>query len=116
LPVKIRLARAGRKKVAQYRIVAADSRAQRDGRFLETLGTYHPQNEPKSYVINNERMAYWLKTGAVPSLTVKNLLRQDRFAEKMEAMDKGLDPAEANIELRPERKRKAKKAKAKKES
>ncbi len=116
MPVKIRLARTGRKKVARYRIVAADSRVQRDGRFIETLGTYDPQDQPKAYNLNNERMAYWLNEGATPTLTVKNILRQDRFAERMEAMKKGLDPAEANIDARPERKRKPKTVKAKKGS
>jgi small subunit ribosomal protein S16 len=108
LPVKIRLARGGRKKVARYRIVAADGRAPRDGRFLETLGYYNPEAEPKDFEIKTDRMAYWLGQGAVPSLTVKNLLRQDRFEEKKEAIVKGLSVEEAKIERVAERKRKAK--------
>ncbi len=108
MPVKIRLARVGRKKVALYRIVAADSRARRDGRFLDIIGTYNPVSEPKQFSIKEDRMAYWLKQGAEPTLTVSNLLRQDRFKEKIEAMDKGLDPTTLNIERKPERKRKPK--------
>ncbi len=108
MPVKIRLARGGRKKVARYRIIAADGRAPRDGRFLETLGYYNPEAEPKEFDIKTDRMAYWLEQGAIPSLTVKNLLRQDRFEEKSEAIKKGLGLEEAKIERSEERKRKAK--------
>ncbi len=108
MPVKIRLARVGRKKVPLYRIVAADSRAQRDGKFLDIIGTYNPVTEPKQFSIKDDRMAYWLKQGAQPTLTVSNLLRQDRFSEKLEAIDKGLDTATLNIERKPERKRKPK--------
>jgi small subunit ribosomal protein S16 len=113
LPVKIRLARAGRKKVDRYRIVAADSRMKRDGRFLETLGSYNPQAEPKEFVIKAERMAYWLEQGAQPTLTVANLLRQDRFEEKREALAKGLAADQVSVERKAERKRKAKSSKKK---
>jgi small subunit ribosomal protein S16 len=108
LPVKIRLARAGRKKVDRYRIVAADSRMSRDGRFLETLGSYNPQAQPKEFIIKTDRVAYWLSQGAEPTLTVKNLLIEERFEEKREALEKGLDVATLNLERKPERKRKAK--------
>lgn len=114
MPVKIRLARVGRKKLAKYRIVAADSRMRRDGRFLETVGTYDPLTEPKTFELKNDRIAYWLKNGAQPTLTVKNLLRQDRFFEKMEGAEKGLSAEEMNIERIPERKRKPKPKKEKK--
>jgi len=106
LPVKIRLARGGRKKIDRYRIVAADSRNKRDGRFLENLGSYNPQAQPKEFTINTERVAYWINKGAQPTETVKNLLREDRFAEKAEAIEKGVDPA--SIERKAERKRKPK--------
>jgi small subunit ribosomal protein S16 len=115
LAVKIRLARTGRKKIARYRIVAADSRSRRDGRFLEMLGSYNPQAEPKEFSVKLERVAYWLKQGATPSLTVKNLLKQDRYAEKLEGIEKGIAEDQINVERKPERKRKPKpKAKAKK--
>jgi small subunit ribosomal protein S16 len=109
LPVKIRLARTGRKKVAQYRIVATDSRVQRDGRFLEILGSYNPMTQPKGFTFKTDRVAYWLKQGAIPTLTVKNLLKQDRFQEKLEAIGKGLNPDEIAIERKPERKARPKK-------
>ena len=114
MPVKIRLARTGRKKLARYRVVAADSRAKRDGRFLEVIGTYNPQTNPKEFSFNAERVAYWLEQGAQPSETVRNLLKQDRFSEKLEAIGKNLDPETLNLERRPERKRQSKGSKKKK--
>lgn len=114
MPVKIRLARVGRSKIAKYRIVAADSRAQRDGRFLETVGLYDPQANPKTFSFQNDRVAYWLGKGAQPTLTVKNLLRQDQFFMKMEGAEKGLTPEQMNLTRKPERKRKPKPKKEKK--
>jgi len=106
LPVKIRLARGGRKKVAKYRVVAADSRVSRDGEFLETLGFYDPQTNPKTFEFKTDRIAYWIKQGATPTLTVKNLLKQDRFFEKMEKLSGGASVE--GIERKVERKRKPK--------
>jgi small subunit ribosomal protein S16 len=114
LSVKIRMARVGRKNVALFRIVVADSHAKRDGRFVEMLGTYSPQRTPKEFVIKEDRVAYWLKQGASPSETVRNLLKQDRFREKREGLAKGLTSAQAAVERKPERKRKPKRIKAKK--
>jgi small subunit ribosomal protein S16 len=115
LAVKIRLARTGRNKIATYRIVAADSTMRRDGRFLETVGYYDPQTNPKTFQLKTERVAYWIKKGAEPTLTVKNLLRQDRFFEKMEGLDKGASLESLNLERKPERKRKPKVHKVKTE-
>lgn len=113
MPVKIRLARTGRKKLMKYRVVAADSRMRRDGKFLETIGFYDPQAEPKKFEFKTDRVSYWLNNGAQPTLTVKNLLKQDRFFEKMEGLEKGLTPEQLNIERKPERKRKPKPKKQK---
>lgn len=113
MPVKIRLARVGRNKIAKYRVVAADSRSPRDGRFLETIGNYDPTANPKKFEFNAERVAYWLKVGAQPTVTVKNLLKQDRFFEKMEGAEKGLTPEQLNLSRKPERKRKPKAKKQK---
>jgi small subunit ribosomal protein S16 len=115
LAVKIRLARTGRNKIATYRIVAADSRTQRDGKFLETIGFYDPQAEPKVFQFKTDRVAYWLKQGATPTLTVKNLLRQDNFSAKMEQLDKGTELENISAARKPERKRKAKVFKKKSE-
>ena len=74
--VKIRLARHGAKKRPFYRIVAADSRAPRDGRFLERLGSYDPTQEPALIKIKQDRLAKWLKTGAQPTGTVARLIKK----------------------------------------
>ena len=77
MAVKIRLARTGRHGYASYRIVAADSRSPRDGRFLEILGTYDPnvKDGEGKVVINNEVALKWLKNGAQPTDTVRKLLK-----------------------------------------
>ncbi len=114
MPVKIRLARIGRKKIAKYRIVVADSRMKRDGRFIETVGFYDPQTDPKTFNYKVERVIYWLKKGAQATQTVSNLLKQDRFFLKKEGIEKGLNLEQMNIERKPERKRKPKRKKEKK--
>ena len=107
------MARKGRKKIVRFRIVAADSRKPRDGRFIETLGYYNPQAEPKEFKINVARVGYWIKQGAQVSGTVTNLLNQDNFKEQLEAIEKGLGTENLDIKRKPERKRKPKpKAKA----
>jgi small subunit ribosomal protein S16 len=75
MAVKIRLARAGAKKRPFYRIVATDARSPRDGRFLEKLGTYNPNTEPSTVLLDHSRVAYWLGVGAQPSTTVQRLLK-----------------------------------------
>ena len=77
MSVKIRLARAGAKKRPYYRIVAADARSPRDGRFLEKLGTYDPNQEPSAVNLNHSRVEYWLGVGALPTITVARLLRNN---------------------------------------
>ena len=74
--VKIRLRRMGAKKSPFYRIVVADSRYPRDGRFIEQLGTYNPLAEPAEVQVDAERAQAWIKTGAQPTDTVKRLLKQ----------------------------------------
>lgn len=74
--VKIRLRRLGAKKNPFYRIVVADSRSPRDGRFIEELGTYDPLAEPAAININVERAKYWVGTGAQPTDTVRALLKK----------------------------------------
>jgi small subunit ribosomal protein S16 len=119
LSVKIRLARTGRKNVSRFRIVAIDGPTQRDGKFLEILGNYNPQMNPKQFTVNTERVAYWIAKGAQVSETIHNLLKQDRFFEKQEGLKKGLSAESMNLERLPERKRKPKntgKKKAKEEA
>ncbi|MFG6374301.1 MAG: 30S ribosomal protein S16 [Oscillospiraceae bacterium] len=74
--VKIRLRRMGAKKAPFYRIVVADSRYPRDGRFIEEIGTYDPLAEPAAVKVDAERAQAWIKTGAQPTETVKNLLKK----------------------------------------
>ena len=71
MAVKIRLARRGRKKAAQFDIVVADARAPRDGRFIEKLGTYDPNTNPATINYDAERAFYWMMTGAQPTDTVR---------------------------------------------
>jgi len=82
MAVKIRLTRIGMKKAPYYRVVAADDRYPRDGRFLETLGSYNPRaKEDKEKVqINMDRINYWLERGAQPSVTVRNILKAQKTA------------------------------------
>ncbi len=74
--VKIRLRRMGAKKAPFYRIVVADSRAPRDGRFIEELGTYNPSAESEKLKINMERVQYWISNGAQPTDTVRGLMKK----------------------------------------
>jgi small subunit ribosomal protein S16 len=79
MAVKIRLARHGAKKRPFYRIVVADIESPRDGRFLETVGTYNPLKEPAEVMVKDERVDYWIKQGATPTDTVKSLLKKEGF-------------------------------------
>ena len=74
--VKIRLRRMGAKKAPFYRIVVADSRYPRDGRFIEEIGTYDPTADPAQLKVDAERAQAWIKTGAQPTETVKALLKK----------------------------------------
>ncbi len=76
MAVHIRLARHGAKKAVFYRIVVTDQRNPRDGRFIESLGTYDPLKQPVALVLNRERLEHWRQRGALPSATVERLLRQ----------------------------------------
>ncbi len=75
MATKIRLQRGGRKGYAVYRIVIADVRAPRDGKFTEKIGTYNPNTNPATVDLNFDRALYWVETGAQPTDTVRNLLR-----------------------------------------
>ena len=82
MAVKLRLLRMGAKKAPFYRIVAADSRSPRDGRFIELLGTYDPRTNPAKVTIKEEEVLKWLNEGAQPSDTVKNLLSKEGIIKK----------------------------------
>ena len=74
--VRIRLKRFGRRHAPTYRVVAADSRAPRDGRVIEYLGFYNPRTEPTTFRVKDERLKYWLDRGAQPSEAVERLLKR----------------------------------------
>ena len=76
MSVKIRLARHGTKKKPFYRIVVADNESPRDGKFLEVVGTYNPLMDPAEVNLKDERVKYWMDQGAIPTGTVKNLLKK----------------------------------------
>ena len=76
MAVKIRLRRVGAKKAPFYRVVVADSRFPRDGRFIEEIGTFNPVKDDKAITLDVERAKYWLGVGAQPSQTVKTVLRK----------------------------------------
>ncbi len=82
MAVKLRLKRMGAKQRPFYRIVASDSRSPRDGRFIETVGTYNPISNPAEVKIDEEKALYWLGNGAQPTDTVRNLLSQSGILKK----------------------------------
>jgi small subunit ribosomal protein S16 len=118
----------GKKKQPIYKIVAADSRSPRDGKFLEAVGFYNPLTDPHTLELKEDRILYWLNTGAQPTNTVKSLLRQQGLTLKKELMSKGLDEEKINSEIENWKKMKeagskkttgkklSRKAKAKKET
>ena len=82
MAVKLRLKRMGAKKRPFYRIVAADSRSPRDGRFIETVGTYNPVKTPAVVTVDEEKALKWLNNGAEPTDTVKNILAHEGIMKK----------------------------------
>jgi len=94
MAVKIRLRRVGRKKAPMYRIVIADSKSPRDGKFIEIVGQYQPRTGDQAINLKNDRVNYWLDNGAQPTDTVRSLLRkagvlkqrhETRLATKLQA-------------------------------
>jgi small subunit ribosomal protein S16 len=83
--VKLRLMRMGKKKQPTYRVVAADERSPRDGRFIEILGTYQPRAEPSVVQIDNDRAVKWLRDGAQPTERVQKLLAASGALEQFKA-------------------------------
>ncbi|MBQ2469472.1 MAG: 30S ribosomal protein S16 [Clostridia bacterium] len=81
MAVKIRLKRTGKKKTPSYRIVVADSRYPRDGRFIEQVGFYDPMTEPATIKVDHEKVDKWIATGAQPTETVKSLINKSKAAE-----------------------------------
>ncbi|MBW1739701.1 MAG: 30S ribosomal protein S16 [Deltaproteobacteria bacterium] len=82
MSVKIRLARYGAKKKPYYRIIVASSDASRDGRFLELVGTYDPLKEQAAITLKHDRVKVWIEKGAIPTATVKSILKKEGFFSK----------------------------------
>jgi small subunit ribosomal protein S16 len=76
MATRIRLRRMGRKKVPEYRIVVAEQKTARDGRFIETIGHYRPREQPAVIVVDGARARAWLAKGATPTVTVRSLLKK----------------------------------------
>ena len=93
MPVRLRLRRIGKKKNPIYQIVAADARTKRDGKFLEIVGRYEPQQKPVVINASESRVFYWLKSGAQPTTTVRSLLRQTGLWMKWSMKKRGDDDA-----------------------
>jgi small subunit ribosomal protein S16 len=89
LAVKLRLRRMGKKKQPIYKIVAADSRSPRDGKFIEAVGLYNPLTNPHTVEINEDRVQAWLDKGAQPTLTVKSLLSKKGVLLKRDLKKRG---------------------------
>jgi small subunit ribosomal protein S16 len=99
LAVKLRLRRMGKKKQPIYKMVAADSRSPRNGKFLEAVGFYNPLTNPHTLELKEDRVMYWLNVGAEPTHTVKSLLRQKGLTLKKELLSKGLDEEKVKSEI-----------------
>lgn len=104
----------GKKKQPIYKVVAADVRSPRDGKFLEAVGLYNPLTDPHTIEIKEDRVLYWLDNGAQPTNTVKSLLRQKGITLKRELGKKGLDAEKVETEM--ENWRKLKEASSKKKT
>ncbi|HSW55835.1 MAG TPA: 30S ribosomal protein S16 [Ignavibacteriaceae bacterium] len=99
MAVKLRLRRMGKKKQPIYKMVAADSRSPRDGKFLEAVGFYNPLTNPHTLDLKEDRIMYWLNVGAQPTHTVKSLLRQKGINLKKELISKGFDEEKVKSEI-----------------
>lgn len=117
MPVKIRLARHGRKRNAYYHIVVADSRSPRDGRFIERIGAYNPITNPATIELDFDKALLWLNKGAQPTDTTKNILSENGVLMKkhlLEGVKKGaFDEAEAERRFNAWKQEKAAKLQAK---
>jgi small subunit ribosomal protein S16 len=97
--VKLRLRRMGKRHYPIYKIVAADSRSPRDGRFIESVGTYNPNIDPMEVKLNEVRIKYWLKVGAKPTDTVRNLFKSEGLILKLRLEKKNNSPEEIEAEV-----------------
>ena len=112
MAVKLRLRREGTVKLPHYRVVAADARSPRDGRFIEIIGSYHPLENPSRIDIDEERALHWLQHGAQPTDAVKQLLRVTGVWETFKPGDAPKRDRSGESKVRLSKKAKAKAAQA----
>ena len=105
MSVRLRLRRMGRKKRPFYRVVAADQRSPRDGRFIEIIGYYDPLQNPHKLELKKDRILYWLEQGAQPSTTVKSLLRREGIWHRLDLQKRGLEPEKIEEEINAARRK-----------
>ena len=99
MAVRIRLTRIGKKKQPTYRVIVADQRAPRDGRYIEQIGRYDPRQDPSVVVIDNDRALYWLGQGAQPSDAVRKLLQISGALEAKKVTDGKVHVVGADAQL-----------------
>ena len=99
MAVKLRLRRMGKKRQPVYKVVAADVRSPRDGKFIEAIGLYNPKAEPAIMDIQEDRALYWLGVGAQPTDTVKNILSKKGILLKKDLQDQGKSEDEINAKI-----------------
>ncbi len=99
MAVKLRLRRMGKKRQPIYKVVAADERSPRDGKFIEAIGLYNPITNPATVEIKEDRALYWLGVGAQPTTTVKTLLSKKGILYKKELIKSGLGEDEVALKL-----------------
>ena len=99
--IKLRLKRMGAKGRPSYRIVAADSRSPRDGRFIESVGFYDPITEPTTININTDRARYWLGVGAQPTDVVRSLLQRSGILDEGGKLTPNVEAVGADVALAP---------------
>ena len=99
MAVRLRLRRIGKKKMPMYQIVAADSRAARNGKFLEVIGRYEPRQDPMIITTNEPRVFHWLKNGALPTDTVRSLFQRNGLWVKWTLTRQGADEAKIASEV-----------------
>ncbi len=102
MAVRVRLTRVGSKKNPIWRVVVADRRSPRDGRFIETIGHYNPQTQPSTIVIDHERLDHWIALGAEPTNTVKKLMRAKDNPQVAAAVVEEATEAEPEAVAEPE--------------
>ncbi len=99
MAVKLRLRRMGKKRQPIYKVVAADVRSPRDGKYIEAIGLYNPKTNPAVVELDEERALYWLNCGAQPTTTVKSLLSSKGVLLRKELLKKGLSEEDINAKM-----------------